>query len=199
MANYHDIRYDLALPTGASGAMIHIKTLTASSSATLSFVDGASDVVLDNTYKNYIFKFTNIHPATDSANLSFNMSIDAGSNYNVTKTTTSFRSVQTEDATTTALGYRSDYDLAQATGFQPLGDANSNDNDSALAGELHLFNPSSTTFTTHFTAVTSHIAGQAKEYFTSGYGNTTSAVDAIQFKMSSGNIDAGTISLWGIA
>ena len=199
MANYHDIRYDLALPTGASGAMIHIKTLTASSSATLSFVDGASDVVLDNTYKNYIFKFTNIHPATDSANLSFNMSIDAGSNYNVTKTTTSFRSVQTEDATTTALGYRSDYDLAQATGFQPLGDANSNDNDSALAGELHLFNPSSTTFTTHFTAVTSHIAGQAKEYFTAGYGNTTSAVDAIQFKMSSGNIDAGTISLWGIA
>ena len=198
MANYHDIRYDLALPTGASGAMIHIKTLTASSSATLSFVDGASDVVLDNTYKNYIFKFTNIHPATDSANLSFNMSIDAGSNYNVTKTTTSFRSVQTEDATTTALGYRSDYDLAQATGFQPLGDANSNDNDSALAGELHLFNPSSTTFTTHFTAVTSHIAGQAKEYFTSGYGNTTSAIDAVQFKQSSGEIQAGTIGLFGV-
>ena len=193
-ANNQSMTAITALPSAvAKGGLVLLATETASSSATISFTSN-----IDSTYKEYIFKFTNIHPATDSANLSFNMSIDAGSNYNVTKTTTSFRSVQTEDATTTALGYRSDYDLAQATGFQPLGDANSNDNDSALAGELYLFNPSSTTFVKHFTAVTSHIAGQAKEYFTAGYGNTTSAVDAIQFKMSSGNIDAGTFKLYGV-
>ena len=193
-ANNNSLSAITALPSGVSGgAMTLLETQTASSDSTISFTSN-----IDSTYKEYIFKFINIHPATNSANLSFNMSIDAGSNYNVTKTTTSFRSVQTEDATTTALGYRSDYDLAQATGFQPLGDANSNDNDSALAGELHLFNPSSTTFVKHFTAVTSHIAGQAKEYFTAGYGNTTSAVDAIQFKMSSGNIDAGTFKLYGV-
>ena len=193
-ANNQSMTAITALPSAvAKGGLVLLETQTASSSATISFTSN-----IDSTYKEYIFKFTTIHPATDSANLSFNMSIDAGSNYNVTKTTTSFRSVQTEDATTTALGYRSDYDLAQATGFQPLGDANSNDNDSALAGELYLFNPSSTTFVKHFTAVTSHIAGQAKEYFTAGYGNTTSAVDAIQFKMSSGNIDAGTFKLYGV-
>jgi len=193
-ANNQSMTAITALPSAvAKGGLVLLETQTASSSDAISFTSN-----IDSTYKEYIFKFTNIHPATNSANLSFNMSIDAGSNYNVTKTTTSFRSVQTEDATTTALGYRSDYDLAQATGFQPLGDANSNDNDSALAGELHLFNPSSTTFVKHFTAVTSHIAGQAKEYFTAGYGNTTSAVDAIQFKMSSGNIDAGTFKLYGV-
>jgi len=193
-ANNQSMTAITALPSAvAKGGLVLLETQTASSSDAISFTSN-----IDSTYKEYIFKFTNIHPATNSANLSFNMSIDAGSNYNVTKTTTSFRSVQTEDATTTALGYRSDYDLAQATGFQPLGDANSNDNDSALAGELYLFNPSSTTFVKHFTAVTSHIAGQAKEYFTAGYGNTTSAVDAIQFKMSSGNIDAGTFKLYGV-
>ena len=48
------------------GSMTFIKKLTASSSATLSFVDGASSVVLDNTYKEYVFTFKDIHPASEN-------------------------------------------------------------------------------------------------------------------------------------
>ena len=185
----------------APGSMIFIKKLTASSSATLSFVDGASSVVLDDTYKEYMFTFKDIHPATDTAFLSFNMSTDAGSNYNVTKTTTYFQAKNDEADTNTGLSYNTSYDLAQSTGFQNISSSIGNGNDECGSGYLHLFNPSSTTFVKHFIARTSnyHDSNFIFDIYTAGYGNTTSAVDAIQFKMSSGNIDAGDICLYGIA
>ena len=202
MATYQDSRYNIALPSGSGGALVHIKTLTASSSATLSFVDGSSDVVLDNTYRTYIFKFINIHPASDSVDFQFNLSADSGSNYNVTKTTTFFRPYHQEDDGGAELQYQTGEDLAQGTGFQSLADRQDNDNDSSCAGTLHLFNPSSTTFVKHFMSVMDRVFGgsaiQAND-FMAGYGNTTSAIDAVQFKFSSGNIDAGTIKLYGIA
>ena len=189
------------LTTATAGSMVLIKTLTASSSSTLSFVDGASDVVLDNTYPIYLFKFIDIHPSNDSVDFQFNLSIDAGSNYNVTKTTTFFRAYHTEDGTAAELQYQAAEDLAQGTGFQSLADRQDNDNDSSCAGTLHLFNPSSTTFVKHFMSVMDRVFGgsatQAND-FMGGYGNTTSAVDAIQFKFSAGNIDSGTIKLYGI-
>ena len=185
----------------ALGEMRFIKKLTASSSATLSFVDGSSDVVLDNTYKEYIFTFNNIHPATDDTYFSFNLSTDTGSNYNVTKTTTYFCASHREDGSSTQLAYKTNQDLTQSTAFQGFNAADNmgNANDDCLSGYLHLFNPSSTTFIKHFIGRTSS-AGAARSHdsFMAGYGNTTSAVDAVQFKMSSGNIDAGTIKLYGI-
>ncbi len=183
------------------GSMTFIKKLTASSSATLSFVDGASSVVLDNTYKEYVFTFNNMHPATDNVNFSFNLSADSGSNYNVTKTTTAFQSLHDEADSATQLGYASGYDLAQGTGVQILTDAIGNDNDQCMSGYLHLFNPSSTTFVKHFIAVTNSVLyhNYSFQLFTAGYANTTSAVDAIQFQMESGNIDSGDICLYGIA
>ena len=184
-----------------SGAMTLIKTLTASSSSTLSFVDGSSDVVLDSTYPIYVFKFINIHPSAD-ANLMINFSIDGGSNYNVTKTSTFFNAWHDEANTSTSLEYNTDADLAQSTSNQNLTYYNiSNDNDSSTSGTLKLFNPSSTTFVKHFISDT-HImtpANFAIRQFCAGYCNTTSAVDAVQFSMSSGNIDAGDICLYGIA
>jgi len=184
------------------GNMVFIKKLTASSSGTLSFVDGASSVVLDNTYKEYIFTFNNMHQATDEASFSFNGSIDSGSNYNVTKTTTFFRSFHTEGDGTANLSYSTGRDLAQSTDFQILAYKSSNANDAGHSGFLHLFNPSSTTFVKHFVANISSIyrSGEPGEYetFVAGYMNTTSAVDAVQFKMDSGNIDAGDICLYGI-
>ncbi len=102
------------------GAMTLIKTLTASSSATLSFVDGSSDVVFDNTYPVYLFKFINIHPATNGEALTFNLSADTGSNYNVTKTTTFFYANHTESGGGGSLAYSTGNDLAQGTGFQKL-------------------------------------------------------------------------------
>jgi len=186
---------------GGGGAWTLIKTLTASSSATLSFVDGASDVTLDSTYPIYLFKFINIHIETDNRNLMMNMSIDGGSNYNVTKTTTFFEGgYHAEDDSDAGISYEASLDLAQATGYATIAPNVGNGNDESVSGYMHLFAPSDTTFVKHFIV-------EANEYynvnfsikcFTAGYGNTTSAVDAIQFKMSSGNIDAGTIKLYGI-
>ena len=183
-----------------SGAMTLIKTLTASSSSTLSFVDGSSDVVLDSTYPIYVFKFINIHPATDSTHFQFNMSVDGGSNYNVTKTSTMFRAWHKEDDSATALAYDTGYDLAQSTAFQPLAQEVSNDNDNDCVGTLTIYNPSSTTFVKHFISTLNMVNAEpiTMIMYGAGYGNTTSAVNAVQFKFSSGNIDSGKIKLYGI-
>ena len=184
-----------------TGSMVFIKKLTASSSSTLSFVNGSSDVVLDSTYKEYLFTFKDIHPATDSVSFQFNLSIDGGSNYNVTKTTTEFSAYHNEGDSATNLGYNDVNDLAQSTNDQKLSSSNlGNGNDEAFVGTLHLFNPSSTTFVKNFISRVAfyHDSDYAIDGFISGYGNTTSAVNAVIFKMSSGNIDAGDICLYGI-
>ena len=185
----------------ALGDMRFIKKLTASSSATLSFVDGTSDVVLDNTYKEYLFTFNNLHSGTDEVVLTMNGSIDSGSNYNVAKTTTYFEAYHREDdGGTPGVSYSTSRDMAQGTGFCDLQSEYGTDNDQAGCGYLHLFNPSSTTFVKHFmfTGQQAHQADQSQNNRVAGYFNTTSAIDAIQFKMSSGNIDAGDICLYGI-
>jgi len=186
-----------SLPSGVSGSsLVLLETQTVSSSSTVSFTSN-----IDSTYKEYIFKFIDIHPATDSANFTFNMSADSGSNYNVTKTTTFFQAYHREDGHTDyQVSYSTGRDLAQSTDFQIIARETGNDNDQSANGTLHLFDPSNTTFVKHFIC-TSHNA-QSQNYsnpqFIGGYGNTTSAVDAVQFKFSSGNIDSGTIKLYGI-
>jgi len=199
--NNRAVRSVTAFGSANAGSMVFIKKLTASSSANLSFVNGSSDVVLDSTYKEYLFTFNNIHPASASF-FQFNMSVDGGSNYNVTKTTTIFIAAHKEDTDGTDFTYRTAQDLAQSTDYQKLlsyGDVGA-DNDQSLSGYLQLFNPSSTTFVKHFTARTSD--SDATDYqidsYIAGYGNTTSAVNAINFQMSSGDIDSGDICLYGI-
>ena len=184
------------------GSMTFIKKLTASGSGTLSFVDGASGVVLDDTYKEYVFTFNNIHPATDGEDFQFNMSIDSGSNYNVTKTSTFFYSYHSYVIDgLVAVEYEGSFDLAQSTSDQILTNNIGADNDQSAVGTLTLYNPSSTTFVKHFTANinTFHGTSQTVNSFVGGYGNTTSAIDAVIFRMNSGNIDAGDICLYGIA
>jgi len=195
-----------SMATGFGGNMVFIKKLTASASATLSFVDGTDGVVLDDTYDSYVFKFYDIHPSSDISQFSFNMSTDAGSNYNVTKTSTSFRAYHSEDNAEVGLGYFTAMDLAQSTSFQPLTYYSGIQNDASNVGTLQIFSPSSTTFVKHFICTTNEMSRESggnpplsQNYFTAGYGNTVSAVNAIQFKMSSGNIDAGDICLYGIA
>ena len=185
-----------ALPAAVSGGGLNlISTQTASSSSTIDFTSG-----IDSTYKEYIFKFINIHPSADGSQFLFNLSADTGSNYNVTKTTTAFRSFHSEDDSATGLGYYTGGDLAQSTDFQRFADSLGNDNDQSLSGTFTLFNPSSTTFVKHFIANVnySYDADYSLQYFLAGYGNTTSAVDSFQFKMNSGNIDSGTIKLYGV-
>ena len=199
--NNRSIRNISTIP-GAAKSLTHIKTLTASGDSTLSFVNGSSDVVLDSTYPIYLFKFINIHISGSSGNyqFKFNMSADGGSNYNVAKTTTFFYSYHYENDSGTGLTYVTGADLAQGTGSQPLSYGQGVENDESVSGELYLFNPSSTTFVKHFmfTGQQAHQADQSQNNRVAGYFNTTSAIDAIQFKMSSGNIDAGDICLYGI-
>ena len=188
-----------SLPSGVTGSsLVLLSTQTASSSATIDFTSN-----IDSTYDSYVFKFINMHPATNSVEFSFNMSTDSGSNYNVTKTTTHFRAFHSENDADTALAYDAGVDLAQSTSFQPLGFYIGNNNDDNLNGTLQIFNPSSNTFVKHFISTTSfnHIPADAREMnsYIAGYGNTTSAINAIQFKMSSGNIDSGVIKLYGIS
>ena len=191
-----------ALGSGvATGKMILIKTLTASSSANLSFVDGAASVVLDATYDSYVFKFINIHPATDGAFFTFQANAAGASGFNETITSTNFRAFNKEDDSETELGYVAGSDQAQGTAFQRLTQEIDNDNDSCSGGTLHLFNPSSTTFVKHFLSKTNsmHTDPQSVQVHSAGYINTTAAIDEIQFKMSSGNIDSGVIKLYGIS
>jgi len=184
----------------ANGAMTLIKSQTASSSSTISFVNGTSDVVLSSTYPIYLFKFINCHPSSDNVGFKFNMSADTGSNYNVTKTSSVFADYHYESGSSTALAYASAVDLAQSTPDQQISGGTGSDNDQSANGSLFIFSPSSTTFVKHFIAVMQVSGGDNRSlrYHTAGYGNTTSAVDAIQFKFASGNIDAGTIKLYGI-
>jgi len=200
--NDRGVRSVTAFGSLNTGSMIFIKKLTASSSGTLSFVDGTSDVVLDSTYKEYVFTFKNIHPSGDDVSFSFQGNAAGGADFNETITSTSFRARHTEDGSASAVEYRTDGDQAQGTGEQLLPFSISGDTDHGFGGFLHLFNPSSTTFVKHFIsrfAVTIQgSSDKAGEYYVSGYFNTTSAIDEIRFKFSSGNIDAGDICLYGI-
>mgnify|MGYP003131136864 CR=1 FL=1 len=183
-----------SLPSGVGGgSMSLISTQTASSSSTISFTSG-----IDSTYDEYVFKFINIHADTDTANFTVGFR-DGGTDYDATKTTTYFRAYHSE-ADSTAFGYKTDQDLAQSTGFQNLCYSLDGDADGNTAGYLHLFNPSSTTFVKHFIARTScvHSAPEAHDSYIAGYCNTTTAIDGVQFKMSSGTFD-GVIKLYGIS
>jgi len=179
----------------AADGITFISSQTANNSASISFTSG-----LTSTYKAYKFVFVNIKPATDNVSFDFNMSTDSGSNYNVTKTTTYFWTYHDEADTLTAFQYETDKDLAQSTGYQNLMVSQGNGTDESISGSLNLFNPASTTYVKHFI---SSFNGYSFHNFTvnsyvAGYGNTTSAVNAIRFQMSSGNISAGTIYLYGI-
>jgi len=189
-----------ALDSGlAKGAMTLIKTLTASSSGTLSFINGSNGVVLDGTYKEYIFYFNNIHPSVNDALLQFNLTTD-GTNFNVTKTTSFFLANHNEGDTAAAVAYFNTRDLAQSADDQRIMWEMQNDNDDAGVGTMQLFDPSNTTFVKHFLVKTQYKSNPnySNNIFVAGYGNTTSAITGVRFKLNSGNIDTGTISLYGI-
>ena len=192
MATYKSIAYDQALANPS--AMVLLQTETASASGDVSFT---SDI--DDTYKEYFFRFIDIHPSADGANLTIQASTDSGSSYGIAITSTYFRALANEGDSDAGLSYSVGDDLHQSTAYQELMNTG-NDNDQSGAGWLRLFNPSSTTFVKHFISTTSNVTldNYERNIFAAGYFNTTSALDAIQFKMDSGNIDAGTIKMYGI-
>jgi len=203
-ANSFDLTDNYALTGTVTGAnstqkLFLIKNIDASSDSTISFVDGSNSVVLDNTYKTYLFKFINMHSSSDEQNFTVGFR-DGGSDYDAVKTTTYFEAIHNEGDTATNLAYQASLDLAQSTGFQLCLRFLGTDNDQSASGEMYLFSPSSTTFVKHF--MINGSSDTSSEYlnnhFIAGYCNTTTAIDGVQFKMASGNIDAGRIALYGI-
>ena len=185
-----------ALDSGiATGDMTLISTSTASSSATIDITSG-----IDSTYKEYVFKFINIHPANDDINFQFQADVGTGTSYAQTITSSHFRATHGEDASSEAVSYISGGDLAQETGFQLLAGSVGNDADQNIAGILHLFDPSSTTFVKHFVGNFQSIAhsNRSNNQYPAGYFNTTTAITRVRFKFASGNIDSGTIKMYGI-
>ena len=180
----------------AGGAMTLISEQTASASASISFTTG-----IDSTYPIYKFEFINIHPATDGADFTFQVDTGTNTNYNQTMTTTSFRAYHTEADDEAVLEYDPGRDLAQSTSFKILTFECGNDSDENTGGTLQLFNPSSSTFVKHFISTIQSVKNTSMSVnkFNAGYINTTTPITRIQFKFSSGNIDDGTIKLYGIS
>ena len=187
-----------ALPAAVSGGGLNlISTQTASSSSTISFTSG-----IDSTYKEYIFKIYNAHASDGDTNLQFNASVDGGSNYNVTHTSTFFTARHNESDSIARVQYDTGRDEAQNTGFQKLNYDTGNDNDENVCVTLHLFDPSSTVSVKHFLVNgidSGRSGGGSQSSFVGGYFNNTSAVNAIQFKFGAGNIDSGTFKLYGVS
>ena len=188
----------------ANGAMTLIKEQTASSSSTISFVHGTSDVVLDSTYPIYLFKFFNIHPSTYSQ-LVFQGDVNGGSSYGQTITSTRWGAYNQEHSgTNNSLTYQAGEDQAQGTAFHKISatigyGAGHADNDQAVNGYLYIFNPSSSVYVKHFfSRALNFDAYFSYDIYSAGYFNTTSALDRFQFKFSSGNMDSGSIKLYGI-
>ena len=186
-----------ALPASISGGGLNlISTQTASSSATIDFTSG-----IDSTYKEYIFKFINMHPNGNAKQFQVNFR-DGSTAYDATKTTSVFEAYHQESGSSSALQYTAGRDLAQSTSAQQLSNSTGNGNDESCSGVLHLFDPSNTTFVKHFMARVQNYQGDGDGYsiqhFTAGYCNVTAAIDGVQFSMSSGNIDSGTIKMYGV-
>jgi len=188
------------MAAGLGSAVTFIKKLTASGSANLTFVNGSSNVTLDGTYKLYMFVFNNIHPATDDKNFTVNFR-DGGSNYDAPKITSYFHATHAEGDGSESLSYITGHDLnTGATGAQILAEGISNDADHGANGYLYLYNPGSTVMQKQITArsVNTRHSNIVADCFIGGNIEVTAAVDGVQFAMSSGNIDSGTISLFGI-
>ena len=190
-----------SMASGFGGAMSFISKATASASATIDFTSG-----IDSTYKEYVFILKNIHPATDGAEFGFQVDTGTNTNYNITCTSTVFKAQHRQDAVVSGLSYDTGMDQAQGTALQQLAlNPDGSDASDNIAGILHLYNPASTTFVKHFTGTFQYTYdGDGNEQysfntFPAGYFNTTTAITRAQFKFASGNIDAGTITLYGIS
>ena len=195
-ANNNSLSAITALPASISGGSLNlISTQTASSSSAVSFTSG-----IDSTYKEYIFQIINCHPSANSY-FAFNMSADGGSNYNVTKSSNFFYAIHYENDATTQVDYDENQDIHQGTGIAHLSAYSGTGNDESVSGYLHLFDPSNTTFVKHFISRTPGVTNNpaAMDNYIGGYANTTSAINAVQFSFTSGNIDSGVIKLYGVS
>ena len=195
LANNNSLANITALPSSVSGGgMTLLATQTASGSANLSFTSG-----IDDTYDSYVFKLINIHPATNSADFSFQADTGTNTNYNIAVTSSGFEAYQNEAGNSAALRYDAQYDNPNSTGFVQISSELQNDSDSSGSGELVFYNPSSDTFVKHWTSTSNNMRFDVHcyQYHKAGYFNTTTALTRVQFKINANTFD-GTIKMYGI-
>ena len=175
----------------------NLKLLTTSAAINVERVSFTAQ--LDSTYDVYIFEFININPHTNGAEFTFQVSSNGGSTYGIAITSTMFVAYHNEAGNSSNLAYESSYDLANSTSYCPVLNAMGSEADECASGELHFFAPSSTTYVKHFYSRLQeyHFSNYAQDQYTAGFVNTTSAINAITFKMDSGNFD-GTIKMYGL-
>ena len=195
MATYQSIKYNVDYG-GKAGALMPLLLFTS---------DGSDDTAsfttkIDSTYTEYVFIINSLHPETDNQELQMNGSVDGGTNYNVTKTATYFEAWQNEAGSSSGVEYAGSWDMAQDTGFLNIQTRYAADNDQSGVGIFRLYNPASSTFIKHFSFIgnTYHPEDYSQQNFIAGYFNTTSAINAIQFKMSDDEMQAGTIGMFGV-
>tara|TARA_Y100000310_G_C20380623_1_gene667933 strand:- start:221 stop:763 length:543 start_codon:yes stop_codon:yes gene_type:complete len=157
---------------------------------------------IDSTYDEYMFVLVDIGITDDSYEIVFNASIDGGSNYNVDKTTTHWYASHNENDGETQFQYATGWDVV-GTGNHTLTGQQGAGADESASGIIHLYSPANTTYVKHFTSriQVSNYTPRANDHFTSGYFNTTSAIDAVSFlttRLGNSYLD-GTIQLYGIS
>ena len=181
--------------SGLKGNMVLISTSTGSGVASIEITSG-----IDSTYKLYIIKFYNVRPVSDGAEFQWQVNAVGGSGFNETITSTYFEARKTESGGGTTFTYDGGNDQANATGYQYIAQGVGSEADESAVGELFLFSPSNTTYAKMFysTSNMTQSGTQTSNDFAGGIINTTSALDEISFKFSTGNIADGTIKLYGV-
>ncbi len=180
----------------STGSAVLLETAVASGDASIEFT-------LPTAYKQVVFGFYNLHPETHAEDFLFGTNAVGETDFNEVITSTFFEAYHTESDSAAGMGYVGSYDLAQGVGaygsYQMLHYSVGNDNDNSVVGELHLFNPASTTYAKNFYAkIHTGVGANPTSTYVGGIINTTAAIDEIKFLMRSGNIDEGTIKMWGI-
>ena len=172
--------------------LILLGEATASSSSTLEFDIPAG-------YASIEWHFYNCHPATDNVNLEFQVNAAGESGFNESMTSTFIAAYLNESGIGGNLLYETGFDQGNGTGYQHIGSYVGYENDESCSGVLTLYDPSSTTYVKHFTVRINVITqnGYTRDVVAGGYINDTTAISEMSFKFSSGNIDSGTIRMYG--
>lgn len=182
--------------TGITEAHTFISSQTASGDSSLSFTSG-----IDSTYDVYEFHLVNMHPATNSSSIAFQVDTGTNTNYNQNLTSTFFRTKNHESGGSTEIAYIAGEDQQQGYAYQPFCNEVGNGNDESVSGVFTLYSPSNTTYMKYFSSRMNeyHESDITMDTFCAGYVQTTSALTRISFKFDNGNIDAGEIRMYGVA
>ena len=196
--------------TGASDFEKITETVLTSDASSVEFTSAGTPNIFDTKYRKLCFHFTNMRGVAGSSsnyNLKFNVSTDGGSNYNIAKTSTYFLAVHSEGGAGASLTYEGTYDLANSTSDANIQVIIGDDTDKGNGSQFWLEQPHSTTSKKSYFCIGSTMTGNnTYNYFnaTSGYCQTTSAINAIRFIVyqgggsTNGVSDGSIISVYGV-